>query len=283
MQQPYSRRPVAYLCCLFPPKGTTVDHGPAPIHPPLLQLRLNLQLDWVLPAWTRRFRNSHLELTQSTQKTHRAAMTNFNAFCVPCNFAHPFPISECSLSCLVSYLMKKGFTPQSIQMYLLAVSYTQVVMGFPDPHEHSPSFKEGLGRDQRFLAMEHPHQQQLRLSITMSVLKSIRHWLDSLMQLERELMWAVASMAFTGFLIPLGRAAPAEQGCLCTFDPPELGDVATNSRHQPTVLKIHLRQSKCDQFGCGIDVFVGRIVNKLFSVVTLLTYFEVRIVSGAEC
>ena len=35
------------------------------------------------------------------------------------------------------------------------------------------------------------------------------------------------------------------------------GDVAVNDPAAPKMLKIHLCRSKCDQFGKGVDVFVG--------------------------
>ena len=55
-----------------------------------------------------------------------------------------------------------------------------------------------------------PCQQWLRLPITLTVLRSIRDWLDVSTQLERELMWAVASMAFFGFF-RLGELLPENE------------------------------------------------------------------------
>ena len=42
------------------------------------------------------------------------------------------------------------------------------------------------------------------------------------------------------------------------------------------MLKIHLRWSKCDQFGRGVDVYVGRTSNELCPVATTLAYFAVQ-------
>ena len=36
-----------------------------------------------------------------------------------------------------------------------------------------------------------------------------------------------------------------------------------NDPAAPTMLKIHRRRSKCDQFGKGVDVFVGQSGNEL--------------------
>ena len=54
------------------------------------------------------------------------------------------------------------------------------------------------------------------------------------------------------------------------------GDVATDSRHTPTLLRMHLKRSKCDQFGEDVGVFVGRTRNKLCPVAAMLTYLAVR-------
>ena len=54
------------------------------------------------------------------------------------------------------------------------------------------------------------------------------------------------------------------------------GDVAVNDPAAPKMLKIHLRRSKCDQFGKGMDVFVGRSGNELCPIDTIVVYSVVR-------
>ena len=54
------------------------------------------------------------------------------------------------------------------------------------------------------------------------------------------------------------------------------GDVAVNNPAAPTMLKIHLRRSKCDQFGKGVDVFVGRSGNELCPIDAIVVYSVVR-------
>ena len=39
--------------------------------------------------------------------------------------------------------------------------------------------------------------------------------------------------------------------------------MAVNDPAAPTMLKMHLYRSKCDQFGKGVDVFVGQSGNEL--------------------
>ena len=42
------------------------------------------------------------------------------------------------------------------------------------------------------------------------------------------------------------------------------------------MLRIHLNRSKCDQFGRGADIFVGRTGNELCPVAAALAFLAVR-------
>ena len=54
------------------------------------------------------------------------------------------------------------------------------------------------------------------------------------------------------------------------------GDVATDSRDNPSMVRIHLKKSKCDQFGAGADIILGRTGNALCPVAAILNYIAVR-------
>ncbi len=54
------------------------------------------------------------------------------------------------------------------------------------------------------------------------------------------------------------------------------GDVIVDNLQTPTSVSFHLKRSKCDQFGNGIDVFVGRSGNELCPVVAILSYIARR-------
>ena len=73
-----------------------------------------------------------------------------------------------------------------------------------------------------------------------------------------------------------GCAGPATQN---SFDPSShlsWGDVAVNDRSSPTTIKVHLKQSKCDQLGKGIDVFVGHTHDPLCPVTSTVRYMALR-------
>lgn len=55
-----------------------------------------------------------------------------------------------------------------------------------------------------------------------------------------------------------------------------VGDVAVNDHRNPTMIKIHLRHSKTDQFGRGVDIYLGKTGDDLCPVSALLAYLAIR-------
>ena len=53
-------------------------------------------------------------------------------------------------------------------------------------------------------------------------------------------------------------------------------DVAVDSVQNPLVVRFHLKRSKCEQFGNGVDVFIGRSRDELCPVTAVLTYIAQR-------
>ena len=89
------------------------------------------------------------------------------------------------------------------------------------------------------------------------------------------MLWAIATTSFFGFfrlgeLLPDSISSFNEQTALAW------GDVAVDSHTTPRMVKIHLKKSKCDQFGKGVDIYMGRTDTALCPVSTLVTYIKVR-------
>lgn len=55
-----------------------------------------------------------------------------------------------------------------------------------------------------------------------------------------------------------------------------LGDVAANDLDNPSVLRVHLKRSKCDQVGQGLDVFIGKRGRDLCPVRAVMQYVAQR-------
>ena len=54
-----------------------------------------------------------------------------------------------------------------------------------------------------------------------------------------------------------------------------LEDVSVDSVLKLKILKVHLKVSKCDQFGNGIDIFLGRIKSPMCPVSAVLSYMAI--------
>ena len=80
---------------------------------------------------------------------------------------------------------------------------------------------------------------------------------------------------FFGFL----RSGEITTPSLSGYDPQShlsWGDVAIDKFASPSCVRVHLRRSKCDPFGQGVDVYFGRTDNVVCPVRALLTYVVSR-------
>ncbi len=54
------------------------------------------------------------------------------------------------------------------------------------------------------------------------------------------------------------------------------GDVAVDNHTAPSTVQMHLKQSKCDQFGKGADVILGKTDSAICPVRAILAYIALR-------
>ena len=86
---------------------------------------------------------------------------------------------------------------------------------------------------------------------------------------ERLVLWAASALCFVGFfrlgeLLSSLKAQADQQGRLLW------GDITVDSTHAHRMLRVHLRGSKCDQFGKGVNIFVGKTDNQQCPVTTVV-------------
>ena len=215
-------------------------------------------------------------LASSTQKTYRAALKRFHLFCDHFNVTSPFPLSEHTLCCFSAYLADQGLASQTIKTYLSALRSMQISLGLPDPRDQSsmPILKRvqaGISRA-RLTANSQP---RVRLPITARTLAGIHSYLFTSEHPDRLVIWAIASTAFFGFF-RLGELLPEAAGNSQSATDLWWGDVAADSHTNPQMIQIHLKRSKCDQFGKGSDIVVGRTGTTICPVAALLRYITAR-------
>lgn len=199
-----------------------------------------------------------------------------HAFYVKFNIVTPFPVSEQLLCCFAAFLADEGLSPQTTKSYLAAVQNMQISLGLPDPRDQSslPILKRVLaGICRARLARRMP--ARVRLPITGPLLARICTALHSSSHPEKALIWVISSVAFFGFF---------RLGELLVESPDQYhpavnlawGDVAVDSLSSPSMVKIHLKRSKCDQFGKGIDVVVGKTDSLVCPVKAMMVFIAAR-------
>ena len=93
-----------------------------------------------------------------------------------------------------------------------------------------------------------------RLPITPVELEYLRaEWLRPPVKLNNIMLWAAACTGFFGFLGEGEFTVPTVQG----YDPEvhlNLGDIAQDSHTAPSLIQVHIKQSKIDPFRKGVDI-----------------------------
>ena len=90
---------------------------------------------------------------------------------------------------------------------------------------------------------------------------------------NRTLLWAIAAICYFGFF-RLGELLSSQDKP--SRLPPQWGEVTFNHGTAPTIVRVHLKFAKCDQFGQGADVFIGQSGNAICPIAACLSYVAVR-------
>ena len=185
-------------------------------------------------------------------------------------------MSEHLLCYFASYLANAGLAPQTIKSYLSAVRSMQIQLGLPDPRDHSsmPLLKRVQAGIARLRSLS-GRQPRTRLPITAPILAQIRAVLDASSHPQKVIIWCVACTAFFGFF-RLGELLPGTSSNLDLTTVLAWGDVALDNPVNPSMVRIHLKRSKCDQFGKGVNVFMGRTHTLMCPVAAIAGFMAVR-------
>ena len=90
---------------------------------------------------------------------------------------------------------------------------------------------------------------------------------------DHVMLWAACCVGFFGFL----RAGEFTCAPSDITDPPLCSDdVSVDSRADPQLVTLHLRQSKTDPFGVGCFIYLGRTNTNPCPVAAVLNYLSVR-------
>ena len=211
-------------------------------------------------------------LATSTRKTYQAGIKKFRQFCVVCNIQTPLPVSQPLLCLFISFLANNGLSYGTIKTYLSAVRYLHIANDYPEPEVAlMPKLKLVERGIRKINSKDFCGRQEF--PITPSILQRLRAiWESSATSYETIMMWAVCCTAFFGFF----RLGELLEGSSSSCRGPTINEVATDSHDKPSMVMIHLRTSKTDQFSQGVDIYLGATGTNLCPVAALLAYVAVR-------
>ena len=175
-----------------------------------------------------------------------------------------------------AFLADDGLKPGTIKAYLAATRNLQLSLGLPDPRDHSslPILKRvltGISRSQ----LKKGAKTKPRLPITGPLLVKIQEALARSGNPDKVLIWAICSLAFFGFF-RLGELLLESPSAYNPTLHLSWGDIAVDNPSAPAAIRVHLKQSKCDQLGKGVDITVGQTNSALCPVTAVLSYIRLR-------
>ena len=154
----------------------------------------------------------------------------------------------------------------------------QITLGLPEPREFSslPRLRLIQSGIKRTYSKHTPSSTRLRLPVTPAILHKIRdQWATKSTERDTVMLWAGTVLCFFGFF----RSGELTVPTLSFYDQSthlSWGDIAIDNPHAPQLLKIRSKRSKTNQFGNGVDVYVGKTGDDLCPVTALIAYMTVR-------
>ena len=99
--------------------------------------------------------------------------------------------------------------------------------------------------------------RERRLPITPDILSKIHGaWSRRQPTFDDIMLWAPFYLGFFGFMRAGEFTCPSRQAFLPHMLTP--ADISVDSHSSPTIMAVNLRQSKTDQFGAGMTLYLGR-------------------------
>ena len=179
------------------------------------------------------------------------------------------------LCLFISHLANLGLAYATIKTYLAAIRHLHISMDLPEPRS-TPMPKLALVERGIRRMKSSERSTKNRLPITPEILRQLRAlWSREASEQDVLMLWAACCTAFFGFF-RMGEltslTADGQNPGHCV----SVTDVAIDDVRNPSLIRIRLRSSKTDQFGRGVDIYLGRTGADLCPVSALLAYLAVR-------
>jgi len=176
-------------------------------------------------------------------------------------------------------MARQVLSPQTIEVYLAGVRHMQILIELPDPIEFTsmPHLRLVQAGIQRHVAEQGTNKDRIGLPITPAIYVLLQlhgHWIAQSANHDIKMIWAAAMICFFDFFWSGEITVPS----ITSFNPAvhlAWGDVSVDNIDNPTTLCIKLKKSKTDQFGDGVNVYVGKTDSQLCPVGAGLDYMAV--------
>jgi len=189
----------------------------------------------------------HNGLAKSSRNAYATGQRRYVKFCKMAG-AKPIPTSESILTLFITHLATSNISLQTIKVYLAAVRHIHVCKGLCKHFNQqiTPRLHLILRGIQKQLSSK--HLTKPRLPITLPILHSIKKALSKdTPSYDNTTFWAMCCLAFFGFLrvseFTISGDSPYDPACHLS-----LNDIAVDSRANPRLLQLLLKQSKTDPF-----------------------------------
>ena len=217
----------------------------------------------------------HNGLAPSTTSTYSAGQHRFFSFCKSAKL-QLMPASESTLLLFATYLANTNISYATIKIYISAIRHLHVTTGMHSFFnlQLTPRLQQVLKGIQKSQSVTLP--PKVRLPITIKMMESIKRLIWQTPKTYTNLMiWAAWCLAFFGFLRVSEFTIPSnsqfdEASHLC------LNDISIDSRDNPKMLQIRLKQSKTDPFRRGVSIYLGTTESNLCPVKGILPYLALR-------
>ena len=216
-------------------------------NPPLCTLLLPHLDTSMTELYTAMKRYYSKSVSPATWKSYKAGTRQYVQFCqrssLPC-----VPTSEKTLLLFATHLAIRGLSYATIKVYLAAVRYLHTTAG-----HHNTYDSHFTPRIQHLLKGIHKESARLRppknrLPVTIKIMKRIKKFLSKQAETyQSKLLWAACCIAFFGILRVSEFTVPSQYGYDQDYHL-SLTDVTLDNRRSPTVIQLHIKQSKMDRF-----------------------------------
>lgn len=214
-------------------------------------------------------------LAASTRHTYAAGQKRYYNFCAAEKY-QPLPAKEATLVLFSTHMAANNICYSTIKVYLSAIRQLHVLAG---SHEHfnlqlTPRLQQVLRGIKKHQARSLPEKQ--RLPITGHIMKKIEEvFSQESHSYTNIMMWAACCMAFFGFMRVSEFTIPSKAGYdkSCHLS---LSDIAVDSRQNPRLLKVTIKESKTDPFRKGVHIYLGATGHLVCPILGILPYLAAR-------